>query len=100
MYTQIIQVMDDHFSIETHGDLGIHDLRNPHRPRRNPPHWISMDPWIIGLVVEKSPETPIPQRPGTHPEGATANPHLLFQIACNVCVCESLQISAHPPNIW
>ena len=47
MYTQIIQVMDDHFSIETHGDLGIHDLRNHHIwPRRNPPHWISMDPWI------------------------------------------------------
>lgn len=26
---QIIQVMDEHFSIETHGDLGLpHDLRN------------------------------------------------------------------------
>jgi|Cyp2metagenome_2_1107375.scaffolds.fasta_scaffold637973_1 hypothetical protein len=26
---QIIQVMDDHFSIETYGDLGIpHDFRN------------------------------------------------------------------------
>ena len=32
-YPQIIQVMDDHFSIETHGDLGIAHFENP-------PRWI------------------------------------------------------------
>ena len=42
-----------------------------------------------------------PQRPGTHPASGPRPTHILFQIACNVCVCvsESLQISAHPPKI-